>query len=630
MVQKTRSLQRPRPGKNNNLVRLSAALERVAESGRLETPVEPLAVAELLWSTLDTPLSLGLSLLVRNGQIADALAVKFQPTRYLDKDVGGARDDYQAVAFLAKCPLEILGVDREEAALTKFVEAEEQCRTTNARFRAVREGTGTQNPRVTAVFDMAARKILSWIGPRVDARSWLLRCRFGPGADALNSGVHAQAYHKLSRLSVTTDFYEGAQAVVLSQPGWYRHQVMVVGENSSSAAMAMTVVPGNKVTFVPKTALIDRSIAVEPGMNIYAQLGLGALLRASLKKAGLDLDNADPNRGLAYVGSCQGTVATIDLSSASDTLAREVVRELLPDHWFLALDWVRSKVGSYKRDDGRETSFRYEKFSSMGNGYTFELESMIFYALALACTEYCRDDTSFVRAFGDDITVPTGVVPLLEEVLTASGFTFNLAKSFSSGGFRESCGMDFFNGVNVRPYFLKEFPLDNVQSLYRVANGIRRAAARRNLGTGCDRKLKPVWTHLLSRIPRTFRSITAPPIPVVFRDERLAAEVEWSEVDGALLSNSWEGLVSPYVTFNRDYGCGWNYCTYKGVPRSFRAADFHLLTSFALYGIRDGGTDLDSTTLDKIMIRGEGRAKLRRGYAPSWPDIGEWVNSPIA
>jgi hypothetical protein len=608
---------------------LSAALDRVAGGGRLDVPVDPLEVAELLWSTLDTPLSLGLSLLVKNGQIADALAVKFSPGRYLEQDVGTARDDYQAIAFLQKCPLEIKGVDREVAAFQKFMDAEEQCRKTNARLRSAREGTGNQSPRVTAVFDMAARKILSWVGPRVDARSWLLRCRFGPGSDALNTGACAQAYHKLSRMSVTADFYEGAQAVVLSQPGWYRHQVMVVGENSSSAAMEMRVVPGNKVTFVPKTALIDRSIAVEPGMNIYAQLGLGALLRASLKKAGLDLDNADPNRGLAIDGSIHGAVATIDLSSASDTLARELVRELLPDHWFLALDWVRSKVGVYTSPGGMKISFRYEKFSSMGNGYTFELESMIFYALALACTEYCRDDTSLVRAFGDDITVPTGVVPLLEEVLAAAGFTFNLAKSFSSGLFRESCGMDFFNGVNVRPYFLKEFPLGTVQSLFRVANGIRRAAARRNLGFGCDRKLKPVWNRLLARIPRSFRSITAPPVPVTFRDKRLANEAEWTEIDGTLLGNYWEGLVSPYVTFNRDYGKGWNYCAYRGAPRSIRAADFHQLTSFALYGARDGGTDLDNTTLDKITIRGEGRAKLRRGYAPLWPDLGDWVKSPI-
>lgn len=603
----------------------SALLERVAPRGKLANSADPLVIAEKLWSALDTPLSLGLSLLAKNGQLKDLLDVSFDPARYLDSEVEAVRDDYQAIAFLKKTPLEIDGVDREKAAFKKFLEAEEQCRMTNARFRSFLVDPTIASKGVRAVLLAAQCKIHKWLGPRVDARSWALRCRFGPGSDVLNKGSSAQAYTKLSRLSVTADFYEGAQSLVLSNPGWYRNLPFSV-DPQGLARLAMVTLPGNKVTFVPKTALIDRSIAVEPGMNIYAQLGIGALFRAMLKRHGLDLDNADPNRGFAYIGSLTGKIATIDLSMASDTLARELVRFLLPPAWYVALDWVRSKYGEYTDSDGFLHRLRYEKFSSMGNGFTFELESMIFYALAQASSEYCEVPTSEVRAFGDDITVQTEVVPLLTEVLSFAGFMINSQKSYSSGVFRESCGMDFFNGVNVRPYFLKEATLNNVTSLYRLANGVRRVAYRRNLGFGCDRKLRPVWTHIIQRIPSAFRAVLAPSQPVKYKCDLLApvAGGEVAEVDGGIMSNLDEASVSPFVTPAREYQRGWLFALYKGRSRSIRAADFGQLKAYSLYRTRDG-CDSDTTTMDRISIRGEGKARLTPAlFVPEWGDLGPW------
>lgn len=602
----------------------AAQLERVASAGKLAKSVSVLAVAEKLWSILDTPVSLGLSLLAKAGQLEDVLAKSFQPERYLEKDLELARDDYQAIAFLKKCPLEVAGVDREASAFKKFIEAEELCRETNARFRSYRQNATVCPPHVEGVLQGAKRKISDWLGGPPSALSWALRCRFGPGADVRNTGSHAQAYHKLSRMSVTADFYEGAHALVLSTPGWYRNSTLLVSP-SGEVRCGLETVPGNKVTFVPKTALTDRSIAIEPGMNIYAQLGLGALLRSRLKRVGLDLDNADPNRGLARQGSRDGTVATIDLSMASDTVAREVVRELIPEPWYVALDWVRSKTGSYTPKGSRDSvMFRYEKFSSMGNGFTFELESMIFYALALACTEVSRERTSLVRAYGDDITVPTGVVPLLAEVLSFCGFKMNPNKSYFSGLFRESCGMDFFNGVNTRPFFLEEDSLGRVESLYRLANGIRRAAYRRNLGFGCDGRLRPLWVHLVRRLPSAFRDLKSPPIRLTWRDERLADLLEVAEVDGALMSSWHEAQSSPLVVPNRDYQRGWLFCTYKGRSRSFKATSFAGLKRYALYRARDGEVP-ETATWDNIPLRGEGKPRLSWGlFTPSWDDSLNW------
>jgi hypothetical protein len=592
-----------------------------------------LKVAQLLWEQIDTPVSLKLSILARHGQLVDALGVDFEPHRYLEFDWQTARDDYQAISFLRKFPFEVAGIDRRSAALKKFWEAEQLCRTTNIRIRTGR--VRGFPPRVERVLFYARRKIAHWLGD-LDARSWALRCRFGPGVDAFNTGERVSPYHKLSRPSVTPDFRDGALALVRSHPVWERilagfHHDTLYGEIDERCTIRdmrklvsekITVLPGNRVTFVPKTALIDRSIAIEPGLNIFAQLGLGALIRGRLKRVGLDLNDQRPNQVLAREGSISGTVTTIDLSSASDTVATELVRELLPDQWFSALDWCRSKRGSVGQDGAEPVSFWYEKFSSMGNGFTFELESMIFYALALSCAEdigVSPEKIGKVRAYGDDITIPSECVSSLEEVLSYCGFIVNPRKSYSTGVFRESCGADFFNGLNVRPFFFKEFCRD-ASSLYRLANGIRRVAYRRNFGYGCDRQLHPVWLHVVSRIPNSLRDLRVPFRPV---------DVPWADVesgDGGLASNLDEALSSPYVRFNTDYMAGWLFAQLQARPSTKRASAEHWdnFYLFALYAGRDGSAS-DSTTYDQVVGRGESGRRLKCGVTtPHWHDLGPW------
>lgn len=625
--------------RRRNLERLARDVPRGLRSNS-----DVLEVAQKLWSSLDTPLSLGLSILCKNGQIQDALRVDFDPKRYLEDGWELARDDYQAIAFLRKMPLLLEGIDRENSAWDKFLQAEERCRRTNSRIRN-HVDRGSFPPRVGAAIGLAQHKISKWLGT-LSAKSWALRCRFGPGADVSNRGIRVSAYHKLSQMSCTYDFEDGAQALIKSHPVWHRtllgsdpedislwtaeqfelndaaHRGILSFVSGPLEDVKLERVAGNQVTFVPKTALIDRSIAIEPGMNIFAQLGLGSLIRSRLKKrAGLNLDSQEPNQLLAYLGSKNGTVATIDLSSASDTIARELVRLLLPDSWFTPLDWCRSKSGTYRNRSGVETSIRYEKFSSMGNGFTFELESMIFYALAEACVELCGQSKLYCRAYGDDITVPTSVVPLLAEVLDFCGFEVNTQKSFSSGVFRESCGADFFNGKNVRPYFHKEFCKD-ARSLFRLANGLRRAAYRRNLGFGCDRKLKPVWMAVVRRIPDSLRDLRVPGRhpPALIK--------AWADVesgDGGLMSNLDESLSSPWIRFNRDLQAGWLFAELRARPRTIEASNWPELYRYGLYSGRDGSTS-ESTTLSRVVVRGDSGSILNPGaYAPGWLELGPWA-----
>jgi hypothetical protein len=232
--------------------------------------------------------------------------------------------------------------------------------------------------------------------------------------------------------------------------------------------------PFNRITTVPKDGTRDRPIAVEPVGSVYLQLGIERVIRSRLKLAGLDLNDQTPNQRLAREGSLDQTPkgpVTIDLSNASDTVSWELVRAVFPPDWFSLLDSVRSPYGVLP--DG--TALRYAKFSSMGNGVTFVLESLVFFCLAKSVSIRFGhpDDASRIRAYGDDIVVPKYLWVILKYYLEAWGFHVNMKKSFTQGPVRESCGSDYYYGINVRPIFLKKIP-DEIDELIGLRNRLHR------------------------------------------------------------------------------------------------------------------------------------------------------------
>jgi len=106
----------------------------------------------------------------------------------------------------------------------------------------------------------------------------------------------------------------------------------------------------------------------------------------------------------------------------------------------------------------------------MGNGYTFPLETLIFWAIARTCVR----SGGIVSVYGDDIIVPSEDYEQLCYVLRAAGFSPNKTKSFSTGPFRESCGADYFYGIDIRPTYVKD--VISVETLYVLHNFFYRAS----------------------------------------------------------------------------------------------------------------------------------------------------------
>jgi len=392
----------------------------------------------------------------------------------------------QAVAFFQKLEPLDLGISRETVARVKFLNSEAKCSEINALFKRRLAGHAFE-PRMERVLHTARQKIKAFLGrvPRLDQ----LEYRFGPGATTVTTRKNASIRHKLSDgVTCSEELYPLALPLLREMPGLCQaacvSEVSSYGDTeepdfddwpediredvrmewlerkraSDRAASVTYEVPveihDGMLHFVPKNWKTYRSIVVEPSLNGLYQLALGDYMTKRLARFGLDLRDQSLNQRRAQQGSLLGDLATLDLSSASDSIATEVVASLLPEDWFYALGRGRS---GHVIDPvlGRLT---LQKFSSMGNGYTFPLESCIFYSLAHAALVEDRGGEpcdEWVSVYGDDIIVPSENVDFVISVLSHFGFSVNKEKSYWNGPFRESCGRDYFRGFDIRPYYQK-------------------------------------------------------------------------------------------------------------------------------------------------------------------------------
>lgn len=352
--------------------------------------------------------------------------------------------------------------NREQAALQAFLEAEDRCTLTNKFLWDIRYGArGIVPPVLDRILARARSECRKILGP---VPSWDdLPCYLGPGATTQVVRRNANVRLKLSQpFACSEDMLPSLTNILESMPDFTFREV-----TSGEVASVRVDIHRAKLGFVPKSYKTFRSICVEPWLNSFMQLGLGTVMTRRMRSYGLDLSEQVPNQELARRGSIDGSLATVDLSSASDSVSIQLVRELLPDDWFEKLSHTRSSEIEYNGVVGR-----LAKFSSMGNGFTFPLQSLIFYTLTRAVCRELKLATGDVRAYGDDIICPTEAYSLLTSTLTLLGFKVNSEKSFHTGPFRESCGKDYWLGIDVRPLFLRNRP--TMWDMFTLHNGFVR------------------------------------------------------------------------------------------------------------------------------------------------------------
>lgn len=394
--------------------------------------------------------------------------------------------------------------DKEAATWERFFQAEEQCRLTNHRLSYDKSRHSVSATSVWSVIELARRKIAKIVGEF----SWndaAVGFNFGPGATTRLPRRKADFVYKYSGKPETTAGNAAlALACISASPLWKE-------STSSGEGLPFEIIRGNRIVTVPKNYKVDRTIAIEPCMNMYVQKGIGTLLRRKLRSVGFDLDCQEKNQRLALVGSISGLLATVDLSMASDTVSKEIVRHLLPSDWYEALEQCRSPVGVLPCGKFHY----YHKFSSMGNGYTFELETLIFVGLCLALLEIHRIEDRRLAVYGDDIVVSTAIVPELLDIFSFCGFTVNTKKTHLSGPFRESCGKHYLSGNDVSPFYVKSAP-DRLTSLFLLHNQLHRWCGRNKWNEEIDVNLmRQLLQSLRGFAPSNWRR---PRIPDGFGD----------------------------------------------------------------------------------------------------------------
>jgi len=421
------------------------------------------------YNSLDCPRSLTCWLLYKNREHDQLVTLEWLPENY--GTLQDAADSLAATKFLSKAKFLSTTFDKRKIALEKFIEAENHCKETNRRISVRR----FNNPLTEVVLSYAARKIDIVLGS-FNAEEFVDSCNWGPGATTLIKRNNASSPLKFeieSRISRKAyDFVEP----------WFRAAYPNWDPKFEINGLA-------KIVTVPKDAKTDRTIAIEPGLNLWFQKGIGSMIRSRLKRVGIDLNDQSYNQEFARIGSKFNQLATIDFSSASDMISRRLVEEIIPYEWFQLLDTFRSCCGLFD-----ENKVIYHKFSSMGNGYTFELESLIFYAVAFACCEVLKLEDRTLSVYGDDVVIPCKAVDLFASVTADLGFIVNKKKSYSNSYYRESCGEHFWNGSRIKPIFQKE-PLNGKTQVLKSANSVRRYAHRRN-NIGCDRRFLRCWQVL--------------------------------------------------------------------------------------------------------------------------------------
>lgn len=254
----------------------------------------------------------------------------------------------------------------------------------------------------------------------------------------------------------------------------------------------------NRLEFVTKNWNTDRTIACEADGALPLQLAFDSFGKAQLRhKTRIDLRNQSTNRSLAQKGSVTGKTATVDLTSASDLNAYEAIARLFPAEWFRFLDAVRAShyIGS---DVG---AGKYQKFSSMGNGTTFVIETIVFAAAAFAV------GSTTVSVYGDDIVIDSECVEDLARLLGFLGHKVNMSKSYSAGPFRESCGGSYYDGIDVTPFFLRTIPRKGGKHIMcHVVNGLAAIAVPE--GSLWQYLREIVYAERLRLVPRNFDSMS--------------------------------------------------------------------------------------------------------------------------
>jgi len=225
-----------------------------------------------------------------------------------------------------------------------------------------------------------------------------------------------------------------------------------------------------KVTPVPKTLKGPRIIAIEPCCMQYTQQAIRRELYARIESsriAGGHVSFTDQtiNRKLALIASSDRRFSTIDMSEASDRVPHALAMRMFDSNPFLRGAIIASRSTHAKLPNGAIIG-PLRKFASMGSALCFPIEAMYFYTSCVVALleirnlpvnyENCYRVSRDVYVYGDDLIIPSDETEAVLGYLQKYNCKVNVHKTFYRGFFRESCGMDAYQGYDVTPVYVRQ------------------------------------------------------------------------------------------------------------------------------------------------------------------------------
>lgn len=320
-----------------------------------------------------------------------------------------------------------------------------------------------------------ARKIArSILGP-FDRDQHVKACRFGTNS-SIGCPLHlAHIDHKLMD--------EGAFTSSLAVWNWFKGEVLT----DDSILRDIIALEKRELQFkqteflvlkdVEKTWKVRRIIKPLPLLDLFYSNGIGELVTQRLKDNGIDISRQQHRHRKWVKGmSVSRSHATADLSAASDSITSQLLNAVLPREWYRVLKPILCHQVKLESASGSYRSFYTASVLPMGNGATFPVETLVFYCLIKAIGNL-TNISGIYSAYGDDLIYPSRLHKYISVLFPKLGFVLNMDKTFVSCDFRESCGSDFYRGIDVRSFYLKGGGQDLTRTrymafLYGIVNGL--------------------------------------------------------------------------------------------------------------------------------------------------------------
>lgn len=258
--------------------------------------------------------------------------------------------------------------------------------------------------------------------------------------------------------------YDQLESVFPIDDWFYSHPWDVCTRAREYFGLAKADHPTSRFKYIHKYVNKPRGICIEENETQYLQQGIKRCMYKliethAMTRGRINFSSQDINRELALLSSLCKSYFTLDMSEASDRVARELVFRLFWDTPLLPyLDSLSTRVITLPRELGQGTSLFAHKFAPMGSGICFPVMSVVHWALCRAIVRHCviggtRELERRIYVYGDDIVAPAEAAEAFYKFLPAFGMKVNVDKSFYRSSFRESCGIHAYKGKDVTPVY---------------------------------------------------------------------------------------------------------------------------------------------------------------------------------